>query len=295
MGLAYNQESKLKLVVNVVVLVIAFISIFSRDFSVRDSSPIEKILINLFAPAQKQVAGVKNYFSSIIDHYFSNITASKDNVLLSKEIDKLKSKMEHNHEVLLQNMRLKSMLKFSAEVKYNKIVARIVATDSSSDYRVLRIDQGMIHGVRLQSAVLSPKGVVGYVYRLTNNYADVLTITDSNNRIDAIVKRIRVHGIVEGHNDQKTIMKYISRTEPIVLGDQILTSGLGNIYPKGLVVGEVTRIERASYGITQEIEITPTVDFSALEEVFVLVEENNDNKKEEWKALEDLGMEENKR
>ena len=82
-------------------------------------------------------------------------------------------------------------------------------------------------------------------------------------------------------------MKYLAGTEPVILGDLILTSGLGNIYPKGLRIGKITKVERESYGITQSIELAPVVDFSTLEEVVVLVGSKDEVKEKEWKALDD--------
>ena len=99
---------------------------------------------------------------------------------------------------------------------------------------------------------------------------------------------MRAHGIVEGYNSEKSIMKYVSRAEPIILGDVVITSGLGNIYPKGIRVGKVSRIERESYGITQNVEITPAVDFGRLEEVVILVAEGDEQKKREWEALDQM-------
>ena len=83
-------------------------------------------------------------------------------------------------------------------------------------------------------------------------------------------------------------MKYISRAEPIILGDVVITSGLGNIYPKGIKVGTVSRIERESYGITQDVEINPAVDFGRLEEVVILLSDEDEQKRREWQALDEM-------
>ena len=132
----------------------------------------------------------------------------------------------------------------------------------------------------------SMNGLVGYVYRLTPNYADILTILDQNNRVDSIVARTRTHGIVEGISEFKCRLKYVNRTEKVEVGDEIITAGLGNIYPKGIKVGKITQIDKENYGITQSIVVTPSVNFHKLEEVVVLIEkeektENRDVAKEE--------------
>jgi rod shape-determining protein MreC len=112
---------------------------------------------------------------------------------------------------------------------------------------------------------------VGYIYRVGYNYSDVLTILDPNNRVDAIVERTRTHGIVEGVFNYMCSLKYVSRTEPIELGDRLITAGVGGIYPKGVKVGMITNIEQESSGMTLSVEVTPSVDFHQLEEVIVLL------------------------
>jgi rod shape-determining protein MreC len=135
--------------------------------------------------------------------------------------------------------------------------------------------------------VTSAEGLVGYVYRLSDHYADVLTILDANNRVDSVVERLRSHGILEGYSSGKCIMKYVNRTEPIILNDMVLTAGLGNVYPKGMKIGYISRIERESYGSTQHVEVTPLVNFSKLEEVIVLVQEEEEHKQAEWNKLDE--------
>jgi len=192
--------------------------------------------------------------------------------------------------------KLRELVKYGEELNRKKIIARVVSWDSADDYKVVRINRGLKDGVKLQSVVMSAEGLVGYVYRLTDHYADVITILDANNRVDGVVERLRSHGIVEGYSRGRCIMKYVNRTEPIILNDIVLTAGLGNVYPKGLKIGYISRIERESYGITQHVEVTPIVNFSKLEEVIVLVQEEEEHKQLEWKALEEKsGLDEVKR
>ncbi|MEK6625079.1 MAG: rod shape-determining protein MreC, partial [Bdellovibrionota bacterium] len=194
-------------------------------------------------------------------------------------------------ELELENKRLKALLAFGEEMQIGRVLAQIVAWDANSDFKVMRVNKGINDGVKLQATVVTAGGLVGYVYRLSQHYADILTILDSNNRVDGILQRTRSHGIVEGVSKDKCMMKYVARTEPVILNDIILTSGLGNIFPKGIKVGVVSRIERESYGITQAIEVNPAVNFSQLEEVIILVGPENKMRYFEWEALDAAGAE----
>jgi rod shape-determining protein MreC len=283
-----DKERRQKAVLNILVLLIAFVGVAKRSKTLDETSAFENILIDSFAPLQTSLTSIRTEVASFFDHYVVNINASKKNVSYQKRIDELEGEIAQFQELRRENKRLKDLLQFGTGVDYKKILAQVVAWDASSDFRVIRINKGLGDGVTLQSPVIKANGLVGYIYRLTDSFADILTVLDNNNRVDGLIQRVRAHGIVEGYNSEKSIMKYVSRAEPIILGDVVITSGLGNIYPKGIRVGKVSRIERESYGITQNVEITPAVDFGRLEEVVILVAEGDEQKKREWEALDQM-------
>ena len=283
----YQQEGqRVKLILNIIVLGVALFSFSRRPRHYGKSSAFEIFMIDSITPLQQSVTTIDEKLSSFFKHYIKNVTASKKNIDLSKKVSDLENQLFLTEEIRKENIRLKNHLEFKVEQNTRKILAQIVAWDSSSDYRVLRINKGQKNGVRLQSIVVTSEGLVGYVFRLTEHYADVLTVLDTNNKIDGIVERIRAHGLLEGDSEEKMKMKYVTRTEPVILNDLVITAGLGNIYPKGIRVGRVIKIERESYGITQLIELKPEVNFGTLEEVIVLAEPVNKNKKREWDALD---------
>jgi rod shape-determining protein MreC len=119
-------------------------------------------------------------------------------------------------------------------------------------------------------AVVTSDGVVGRVIEVSLHTAKVLLITDPNSAMDVIVQRSRTQGIMEGKVEEVCVLKYVQKNEDVQVGDKVITSGLGGIFPKGLMTGTVTRVERKRPGIFQYIEVTPSVDFSRLEEVLIL-------------------------
>lgn len=285
MRLSDTDERREKIIINIVVLAIAIYGLSQQSYVFQKTSIAERILIDLMAPTQSFLTNIQSGASSYINHYVLNLNSSKENVQLKKQIDMLQSEIFSFKEILQESDRLRSLIKYGNEIERKKIVARVVSWDSADDYKVVRINRGLKDGVKLQSVVTSAIGLVGYVWRLTDHFADVITILDPNNRVDGVVERLRSHGIVEGDSKNRCIMKYVNRTEPIILNDIVLTAGLGNVYPKGLRIGYISRIERESYGITQHIEITPLVNFSNLEEVLVLIQGEEEHKQLEWKAL----------
>jgi rod shape-determining protein MreC len=276
-----------KIFFNVAVLALSLFSLSHRQFSFDQTTAFENFMVDMFSPMQSSVTYVKTRTSSFFEHYVMNINASQDNTKLEKEVSELRRQVFSYEQVYKENKRLKELLQFGGELDLQKVLAQIIAWDANSDFKVLRINKGKADGIELQSSVVTSVGLVGYIFRLTDHYADIITILDPNNRVDALVERTRSHGIVEGYSRNRAIMKYLAGTEPVILGDLVLSSGLGNIYPKGLRIGKITKVERESYGITQSIEIEPVVNFSTLEEVVVLVGPKDEVKEKEWKALDD--------
>ncbi len=287
MKLVDNEERRTKIVINTVVLALAFFGLSRREYVFERTSVAERIIIDLMAPVQSGVMSFQRGIGNYFDHYLLNINASKENKSLKTKILDLQNEIFGYQEKIKESERIRELVKYGEELDRKKIIARVVSWDSADDYKVVRINRGVKDGVTIQSVVTSSEGLVGYVWRLTDHFADVITILDANNRVDGVVERLRSHGIIEGYNRGKCIMKYVNRTEPIILNDIVLTAGLGNVYPRGLKVGYISRIERESYGITQHIEITPYVNFSKLEEVIVLVQNEEEHKQLEWKALDE--------
>jgi rod shape-determining protein MreC len=281
-----NEKIRLKLIFNILFLVVAVLNFTRGAQPVKKISPFDQFLIEIFAPIQKGYTSIHRSLNSLFKNYLFNINSSKENQILKKKTAQLENTIFKFEELAKENTRLRELLLLARELPQTSVLAQVVARDANSSFKAIRINKGLAHNIKLQSTVVTAQGVVGYVYRLTDQFSDVLTILDLNNKVDGIVERIRAHGILEGHEEGKMVMKYVAKTEPIILNDLILTSGLGNIYPKGIKIGNVTKIERENYGVTQNIQVTPLVDFNRLEEVLVLVGENDETKKREWEVLD---------
>lgn len=269
MKLALTENSRGRFVHYLVVLVISFYGMSQKSYVYDEATMFEKFLIELVGFGQSKTTSIKESVTSFFDHYIFIVNTSKQNVELKKKVDELENKIFELEEVEKENGRLKQLLKFGKELKREKVLAQVVSWDPSNQY-VFRINKGSDDGISVRAPVITLNGLVGYIYRVTPNYSDVLTILDQNNRVDSIVSRTRSHGIIEGMGSDKCRMKYVVRTEDVSEGDQVITAGLGNIYPKGIKVGTISSVEKESYGITQYIEISPSVDFHRLEEVAVL-------------------------
>lgn len=279
------ESSRWTTVNNFIVVAIALYGFAVQSYRVDDNSLFQKVVIELTAPIQTGTTSVQTALSDTFEHYIRIVNTSRENVVLKKKIDVLNNEIFSLSEVEKENERLKQLLEFGRVVPRKKVLAQVISMDSSNEFRVLRVNKGSADGLKLMSPVITMTGLVGYIYRLTPNYSDILTILDPNNRVDAIVARTRSHGIVEGDDNYKCKFKYVARTEKIENEDIIITAGLGEIYPKGIKIGTIQSIDKNNSGITQKIYIQPSVDFQKLEEVVVLIEgDEGEFSKEEFES-----------
>jgi len=119
--------------------------------------------------------------------------------------------------------------------------------------------------------VVAAQGVVGRIIKIGEHQARVLLVTDASSAVSALIQRTRTRGIVRGQGEAM-IMEFALRLEDVAVGDRVVTSGTGGVFPKGLPAGTVKRVEKGDFGLFQSVEIEPLVDFSRLEEVMVLLE-----------------------
>lgn len=266
-----QESSKTKIVNNLIVAILAIYGISQKNFNLEEPTIFTQIVTEVISPVQEGLASSRKNVSSLWENYLLIVNTSKENTILKKQISRLESDLQNMDEVRKENLRLKQLLNFSEGMSPQRVLAQVVGWDSANEFKVIRLNKGTNHGIKVMSPVITDQGLVGYVYRATPNYSDVLTILDQNNRVDVVIERTRTHGIVEGVMNFKCALKYVMRNEPVEVGDKLITAGVGGIYPKGIKVGMVTDIRKENFGMTLSIEVVPSVDFDKLEEVIVLL------------------------
>jgi len=206
--------------------------------------------------------------------------------MLKQRIAELQAESHQMKEMVLDNERLRKLLQFREKISTSMVAAEVIGQDPTSWFKSVTLNKGEKDGVRKGMAVILPEGVVGQILKTSPRYATVLLITDYNSAVDAIVQRTRAKAIVEGKGENRCQLKYLLRTEEVTVGDIVVTSGLGGNFPKGLKVGEIRNVEKKGHGIFQYAELTPGVDLTKLEEVFIITEAPPLPPKEKEKKLE---------
>ena len=253
-------------------LLLAFLILTLHAGKEKETSTAEKILLQISFPIQKKVLGVIYWLKDVRERYIFLTRVQQENQELKRLVSELRQENNRFREAILAEVRLQKLYPLQAGHSSNARIAQVFARDPSSWFKTVLVDKGKSDGVAKDMAVVAADGVVGRVVEVSKNTAKVLLITDPNSAVDIIVQRSRSQGIMEGKVEEACILKYVKKSDDVQVGDTVITSGLGGIFPKGLVAGTVTRVERKRPGIFQYIEVTPTVDFSRLEEVLILGE-----------------------
>jgi len=252
-------------------ILIPVIAIDTSTRSPREYRFYDRIIVGLTSPIQATISWSLEKLASSFENYIYLWNTHKDNLALLEENRKLLNSIANLRETQQENIRLRKILHFEEKFNIESVVARVIAKDVSTEYRSIRINRGESSGIKKNMAVVTDEGIVGRILRTTQNTSDIVTLLDPLSAVDAIVERSRARGIVEGLTDDACQLKYALRTDDIQPGDILISSGLGGIFPKGVAAGTVSRVNRKPYGITQEVEVRPSVDFSKLEEVLVVL------------------------
>ena len=149
--------------------------------------------------------------------------------------------------------------------------SELVGVDASPWFRSALVDRGQVDGVRAGMPVISEQGLVGLVRATSTTAARTMLVVDRQSAIDGTVQRSRTRGLVRGRGTDQLEFEFVARGHDVEVGDLVMTSGLGGVYPKGLRMGEVVEILDPGSQLMQTALIEPAVDFGRLEQVFVML------------------------
>ena len=261
-----------KLIIPILILLLALSLISANLHSRENMSFFESLVVGITSPVQKVVRGIIEGMGNVWRGYFSLVGAQKENEALKRELHELKLKVNRLREADLANQRLRALLNFKKSIATPLLPAELVAFDPSGWFQTILIDKGSNDGVAQDMAVVSAEGLMGRVIGVSNHHAKVLLILDANSAVDALIQRSRVRGVLVGLGRDLCLLKYVQRNEDVQVGDQVISSGMGGVFPKGLLLGTVQEVVRGSSGLFQRVEVEPAANFSRLEEVMVVIQ-----------------------
>ena len=236
----------------------------------------ENVVNTILAPFQSAITSISNATKKIGVISWEMVTVYEQNKMLRSEVEQLRQRDVNVNEIMAENTRLTNILNYKNAVKqFDTAVAKIISYDSSNLTNSITINLGAKDGMQKNMPVITPQGLVGTIVAVYEHSAKVQLILDPRSAVGAIIQRpeSRVIGIMQGSVGVQTLAKMVNipRDADVVVGDNVLTSGYGGLYPKGIVIGEVVEVTNEAGGLLKYATVKTAVDFYRIEEVLVIV------------------------
>ncbi|MBO8126189.1 MAG: rod shape-determining protein MreC [Firmicutes bacterium] len=255
-------------------ILILLVLIYSTSGNRFQITVVESVLRDVVSPFESGISSLVYRVKESWDSLIHLQRLRQENIILRQKIARLSAENALLKESARENKRWAELFQFKQTSQYQLLAARVIGRAIPDWFNVIQIDKGKLDGVEPGMAVISTEGVVGQVRQVSANSASVLLALDSRSAIGGITEKSRDFVLLEGDTAEPGLLKVKPLSNDIRLepGTKILTSGLGQVYPKGLLVGEVVKVKQDRYGLTVTGWLKPATDFARLEEVFVILD-----------------------
>ncbi len=261
-----------------ILLALLLVPAFFLRANLRDPSELswlDQALIQVSGPVQYVAEWAADGVTSIVEDYVYLLDVKSDNDNLRAENGRLQREMRVLRADVQQVRELESLLGLRERLATETMTAHVIAKDISPSFRVVRlaIDQGEQAGVHAGMPVVANQGLVGQIRRVSGRFADVLLTIDPESRVDVVVGESRARGRIEGLGERgryRCRIQFDRMDDRVAVGDEVFTSGLGKKFPASILIGYISTVGAQEFGLHQEGEVTPAVDFTRLDEVLIL-------------------------
>jgi rod shape-determining protein MreC len=262
-----------ELILVAVLLVVPLGVFFAHAKKPAERTRFDRAVVWITTPVERAVAWGASGVIRAWNGYVALRGSHERAMLLSARVQTLELEQQRFQAVQEEAERLRKLLGFAelpGERRY--LGARVVGIRLGTVGRqLLTIDRGSDDGLAPMMPVVVAEGVVGRIHAVAGRTADVLVITDLNSSVAVRVDRTRARANVRGLGKPDLCrLDYALRTEDVIEGDPLVTSGTDGVFPRGLPVGKITQLDRRQHGLFQDARVVPAVDVTRLEEVLVL-------------------------
>ena len=234
---------------------------------------------SLFLPLFGLTSGAQQASTKAADTLVPRGELARQNEVLRRENQQLRVQAIQSDELLRENNRLRQAIAWEAQSpwKGRLKLAKVVSRDPANWWRTVQIDRGSQDGIREDCAVLTPEGLVGKIYSVSLTRSQVVLVGDPSCKVAALVENdVRDGGVVGpgGPFDGSfATMKHLSRNANLKPGQNVVTSGLGGVFPKGIAIGKIADVHPSESSLTTDAQIKLNARLDALEEVWVLIKQ----------------------
>lgn len=229
----------------------------------------------VIAPVQKAISKCINSTQGFFSFIFNMDKYEEENKALAEKISVLEKALRETEELRKENTRLRTMLEMRERTyQYETEAAEVIAKEAGNWFNSFTVDKGTSDGISVHNPVITSNGLVGYVSEAGATYSKVVSVIDSTFSAAAVVKRTGDSAVVEGdlklQEQGLCRMVYVNKNSVITAGDDLETSGMGGIYPRGIYIGKIKEVYADGTGLSQQAIIEPAVNFDSISEVFII-------------------------
>ncbi|MBM7653030.1 rod shape-determining protein MreC [Neobacillus cucumis] len=262
----------------IILLVSIIVLVALIGFSLRERSKLtwpEQFIKDTTGWVQSLVSKPTNYVAGFFENLQDLTTTYQENKELKSRVENLASLEAQVQELKQDNQDLRAVLGEKKTLRdYEPLPATVIGRNPDRWHEMIIIDKGKLNGVKKDMAVVTANGLIGKVKSVTqfSSTVQLLSSMDPKNRISAIVQgKTNVYGLVEGYDSEKNLLqvKAIPAGADIQKGQTVITSGLGDVFPKGLMIGKVVEVKQDQYGLNLTALVKPGADFYDIKTVIV--------------------------
>ncbi len=226
---------------------------------------------NVYGYTNRQVSGVTNGVKSVFSSLFTIKNLVKENAGLNQKVDELSFENARLKSARDENMALRRALNFSQQGDLNLLPVEVLIADPTGFSQTLILDKGENFSIRLnQPVVVSPGILVGRITKVSPNTSEVTLITDPSIVVNAEAVDSGARGLIRGEHGLGLAFDLVTQNELIKAGDNIITSGLSEDFPRGLLIGSVGALRSTTTDLFQKAYISPAADLRNLRFLFVI-------------------------
>ena len=278
LGRKKKMTSKKYVFIGVVILIIILLIIFSFTLKEdRKLNPVESFLRDTLSYAEKIVTYPFSYITTKTREYNKLKDVNEENDILETSLDRIDAIETENVELRRQIDALKNELNIDYTLTdYEYLNATVTSRSVGYWYNTITINKGSYNGIKKDMVVINGKGLIGRVIKTSTFTSDVrlITTSETNNKISVHISNgdNNLYGLINNYDYSKNLLEVegISNTKDVDIGYFVYTSGLGGIFPSGILIGSVSEITTDSYDLAKIIKVKPSADFSNINYVSVL-------------------------
>lgn len=223
----------------------------------------------VFSPLMSAINYVFDGTGDLMNDYLAVVGTNRENRELRSRLAKIEFEQLGYGEMTEQNRRLRLLLDLKEKLSCPATAAEVIGGSPAGWSRTITLDKGSADGLAVNMAVMGSKGLIGRIYAVSQHSAKVLLIVDSKSSVSVRLRKSRAEGVM--HGGPTCVVGSIEREAEVGDEDEIITSGVDELYPSGIPVGVAHDVRITESAIFQEADVRTSESFTNIEEVLVLL------------------------